>query len=163
MNGENLNQAFGWDDEIPESSFEVLPDGDYAFMVTNFERAKFEPRNPNSKIGRCNQANVEFTINWTTEDGREIESKLTYRLKLWNSLSFMIYQFFESIGLKKKGDGTSAMPWDKILGRTGVCKIGRHDDDKGNSYNDIVKCYPVEDAPKVTKNKPVTAPPQYSL
>ena len=156
-------QAFGWDDEVNESEFEILPDGDYKFTVTAFERAYFEPKNPDSKIGACQQANIEFTINWINEAGIERTNKLVYKLKLWRSLEFMIYQFFESIGLRKKGDGSTKMPWGEIVGKTGVCVIGHHTDSKGNDYNDITKCYPAESAPTVTKNGSASAAPKFSL
>ena len=159
---ENI-QAFGWDDEVSESQFENLPDGDYVFTVTNFEKAYYEPKNTESKIGACQQANIEFTIRWTNDKGEEKENKLVHRLKLWRSLEFMIYQFFESIGLRKKGDGTIKMPWNQIVGKSGVCAIGHHTDSKGNEYNDIVKCYPAELAPKVTKNNQEPAAPKFSL
>ena len=155
---------FGWDDEVPESEIEVLPDGDYAFTVTKFERAWFEPKNPDSKIGSCDQANIEFTINWVNKDGVQKTSKLVYRLKLWKTLAFQIYQFFESIGLRKKGDGTARMPWDQVVGKTGICMIGHHTDSKGNDYNDILKCYVPDSAPTVTKNQQQTpATPKFSL
>lgn len=157
------SQAFSWDDEVNESEFEVIPDGDYAFTVTNFERARFEPKSKDSKVGACHQANVEFTIKWTNSAGCERENKLVYRLKLWRSLEWVIYQFFESIGLKKKGDGATVMPWNQIVGKTGICAIGHHSDDKGNDYNDIIKCYTPENVPTVIKNSQEPKAPQFSL
>ena len=156
------NMSFGWDDEVEESEFELMPDGDYAFTVSQFERAWYEAK-PGSKIDSCHQANIEFTINWKNDQGVDKTSKLTHKLKLSRSLQFMIYQFFESIGLRKKGDGSTKMPWDSIVGKTGICQIGHHEDSKGNTYNDIVKCYPVELAPKVTKNTAEPAAPKFSL
>lgn len=162
---DNMNQAFGWDDEVNESEFEILPDGDYIFTVTGFERAFYEPRTPDSKIGACQQANIEFTIKWTNSAGIARENKLVHKLKLWRSLEFLIYQFFECVGLKKKGDGSSVMPWGQIIGKTGICAIGHHTDNKGNDYNDIVKCYPTELAPTVVKNgnNQEPAAPKFSL
>lgn len=156
------SQGFGWDDEVEESSFELMPDGDYAFTVTNFERAWYEAP-VESKIASCNQANVELTIEWTNEKGEAKTSKIVHRMKLSKSLGFIIYQFFESIGLRKKGDGTTKMPWDQIVGKNGVCQIGHHDDKKGNTYNDIVKCYPQEIAPSITKNSETAPAPKFSL
>ena len=161
---ENSNQAFGWDDAVTESSFEVLPDGDYWFTVTGFEKDYFEPRSADSKIGACQQANIEFTIKWKNENGEEKENKLTYKLKLWRSLQFLIYQFFESIGLKKKGDGSSVMPWGQIVGKSGICAISKKVSSNGNDYNDIAKCYPAELAPKVTRNgQTEPTAPKFSL
>lgn len=156
------NMSFGWDDEVEESEYEVMPDGDYAFTVTQFERAWYEAK-PDSKIASCHQANIELTINWKNDKGMDRTSKLTHKLKLSRSLQFMIYQFFESIGLRKKGDGSTKMPWDSIIGKTGICQIGHHDDSKGNTYNDIVKCYPAELAPKVTKNESTPEAPKFTV
>lgn len=159
------NQAFSWDDEVNESTFELLPDGDYVFTVSQWEKAYWEPKSPDSKIGACQQANIEFEIKWTNAQGIEKTNKLTHRLKLWRSLDWMIYQFFESIGLRKKGDGSQKVPWNQIVGKSGVCMIGHHTDNKGNDYNDIVKCYPPESAPTVTKNgsSATVAAPKFSL
>lgn len=156
-------QAFGWDDEVNESEFEIIPDGDYAFTVSAFEKAYFEPKSADSKIGACQQANIEFTINWRNSAGIERTNKVIHKLKLWRSLEFLIYQFFESIGLRKKGDGTTVMPWNQIVGRTGICQIGHHTDSKGTDYNDIVKCYTPDNAPTVTKNSAEHAAPKFSL
>ena len=157
------NLAFGWDDEVNESEFEILPDGDYFFTVTGFERAQFEPKSADSKVGACQQANIEFTIQWKNSAGQDRTNKIVHRLKLWRTLEWMIYQFFESIGLRKKGDGSQKMPWGQIIGKTGVCQIGHHTDNKGNDYNDVLKCYPPELAPKVTKNGQEPEAPKFSL
>ena len=158
------SQAFSWDDVVNESELEVLPDGDYSFTVTAFEKAWFEPKSPDSKIKSCHQANVEFTIKWVNDKGVERENKLVYKLKLWRSLEFLVYQFFESIGLKKKGDGASVMPWNQIIGKSGICSIGHHSDDKGNDYNDILKCYIPEKAPTVIKNATtIQTAPRFNL
>lgn len=161
MNENAKNMSFDWDDEVEESSFELVPDGDYHFTVTNFERAWWEPYNPaESKIQACNQANIELSIGWINSEGTPKTNKIQHRLKLTRSLQFMIYQFFESIGLRKKGDGTTKMPWDEIIGKTGICQVGHHTDTKGIEYNDIVKCYTPENAPTVTKN---TLEPTFNL
>lgn len=157
------NMSFGWDDEIEESDFELVPDGDYQFTVTDFERAWWEPYNPDtSKIQACNQANIELTIDWMNGNGQMRSSKIQHRLKLTRSLQFLIYQFFECVGLRKKGDGTTKMPWDQIVGKTGICQVGHHEDTKGNTYNDIIKCYTPENAPTVTNNG-AASEPQFKL
>lgn len=158
------NMAFGWDDEVNESEFEIIPDGDYVFTVSRWEKAYWEPKSKDSKIGACQQANIEFEIKWTNENGQEKTNKVVHKLKLWRSLDFLIYQFFESIGLRKKGDGSKRVPWDQIVGKTGICAIGHHTDSKGNDYNDILRCYAPENAPTVTKNTAQqSSAPKFSL
>ena len=148
------SQGFGWDDAIEESTsqFEPVPDGDYQFTVTGFERGWYEAR-PGSKLASCNQAEIEFTIEWQNESGEWRKNKIIYKLKLSRKLQWLIYEFFESIGLRKKGDGTTTMPWNDIVGKIGVCEVGHHVSDRGGVFNDINKCYPPEDVPTLIKNK----------
>lgn len=149
------NMTLGWDDKIEESSFETLPDGDYAFTVTGFERGWWEPKNAESKIPACNQAEIELSINWKNEKGILRTNKLVYKLKLVRNLQYLIYQFFESVGLRKKGDGTTKMPWDQIIGTSGVCQIGHHETSQGNIFNDVNKCYVPGSVPTVINNADV--------
>lgn len=48
-------REYGWDDEIQNDGPEyvVLPDGDYNFKVTGFERGRYEG---GEKIPACNMA-----------------------------------------------------------------------------------------------------------
>lgn len=154
------NGAFGWDDEVENSdSFVTVPDGDYFFEVAGFERGYYEPKNADSKIPACNEARLTFRIRWWEDDGTEHVSSIRYNLKLCKKLSFMIYRFFESVGLLAKGAKKAAFPWSKVIGTTGICQIGHHETSQGNTFNDVVKCYPLEDAPAVVKNqgRPVSA------
>lgn len=149
------SQGFGWDDAVEESvstGFEPVPDGDYWFTVTGFERGWYEAK-PGSKIDSCNQAELEFTIQWVDESGETRRNKVVYKLKLSRKLQWLIYEFFESIGLRKKGDGTVTMPWNDVVGKVGICEIGHHVSSKGNIFNDVNGCYPPESAPAVTKNQ----------
>lgn len=151
---EEPSQGFGWDDEIEESSgskFEPVPDGDYWFTVTGFERGWYEAR-PGSKLASCNQAELQFTIDWQNDAGEWRKNKIAYKLKLSRKLQWLIYEFFESIGLRKKGDGTTKMPWNDVIGKTGICEVSHHVSDRGGIFNDINKCYPPEEAPRVVKN-----------
>lgn len=152
---EGPSQGFGWDDEIEESTsgkFEPVPDGDYWFTVTGFERGWYEAR-PGSKLASCNQAEIEFTIEWINDAGEQRRNKIIYKLKLSRRLQWLIYEFFESTGLRKKGDGTTKMPWNEIIGKTGICEVSHHVSDRGGVFNDINKCYPPEDAPRIVLNK----------
>ena len=39
----SIDRALDWDDEISqENEFVILPDGEYNFKVTGFERAEYE-------------------------------------------------------------------------------------------------------------------------
>lgn len=148
----NESVSFGWDDEVEEQPFELMPDGDYHFTVTGMERAWFEPRRADSKISACNQANIELTFNWTSAGGFRRTSKLTHKLKLTSSLSFLIFQFFAGIGLHKEGDGMKKFPWNEIMGRKGIAKIGSYQGNNGQTYNTIESVYTPDKAPTVCAN-----------
>jgi hypothetical protein len=145
--------AFGWDDEVDISdSFELIPDGDYYFEVVGMERGYYEPQRADSKIPACNEARLSLRIRWWEDDGTEHVSTVKYSLKLCHKLAFMIDRFFQSVGLLPKGDKKTRFPWGKVIGTTGICQIGHHETSQGNIFNDVVKCYPLEDAPRAVKN-----------
>lgn len=148
----NESVAFGWDDEVVEQPFELMPDGDYRFTVTGMERAWFEPKRADSKISACNQANIELTFNWTSAGGFRRTSKLTHKLKLTSSLSFLIFKFFAGIGLHTEGDGMKKFPWDKIMGRKGIARISSYQGNNGQTYNSIDDIYTPDKAPTVCAN-----------
>lgn len=54
-------REYGWDDEIQNDGPEyvVLPDGDYNFKVTGFERGRYEG---GEKIPACNMAIITLEI-----------------------------------------------------------------------------------------------------
>ena len=57
---DNTNVAMGWDDEFEEGSeFLLLPEGDYNFTITQFERAYF---NGSDKLpaSRCSRKIINF-------------------------------------------------------------------------------------------------------
>lgn len=158
-----LDQGFGWDDEVEEATgeFKLLPEGDYKFTVTKFDRGWYEA-GPGAKIASCNQADLEFSITWKDEDGEVRTNTVRNYMKLSRKLQWVIYEFFESIGLRKKGDGSTKMPWDKVMGATGICQIGTREHNN-RTYNQVTKCYPVEDAPKVYQNSDLTEEDEFKL
>lgn len=151
---ENTNAAMSWDDEFEESEFILLPEGDYNFTITQFERGQF---NGSDKLPPAPQANIRFLIPF---EGQEVN--VDYKLILCKSLQWKNHQLFESVGLIKKGSGAQKLPWDQLVGKSGVCEI-THRVYNGNTYNQVNKTYPAEDAPKVTKNSTESPQPQFSL
>ena len=57
----NVNQNLGWDDTIEQDGEEyiLLPEGDYNFIITNFERGSFPG---GQKIPPCNKASITYPI-----------------------------------------------------------------------------------------------------
>jgi len=138
---ENYNnteeRALGWDDEIEkESSFILIPPGDYDFKVTSFERARHDG---SAKLPACNKAIVFCTIE--TPEGK---ATIKNNLFLHTTTESFLSAFFTSIGQKKKGERLK-MNWNTVVGSTGRCKVVQYVGEDGNTYNDIKRFYPKEE------------------
>ena len=117
------NKALNWDDEIVKDSgeFTLLPEGDYAFKVINFERAWYDG---SDKIPPCNKAIITIKI-----EAPEGTAELKENLFLTTRTEGLLSAFFASIGQKKKGEPLR-MNWNKVIGSTGKVKVGTR------TYND---------------------------
>ena len=117
------NKALNWDDEIVKDSgeFTLLPEGDYAFKVINFERAWYDG---SYKIPPCNKAIITIKI-----EAPEGTAELKENLFLTTKTEGLLSAFFSSIGQKKKGEPLR-MNWNKVIGSTGKVKVGTR------TYND---------------------------
>ena len=116
------NKALNWDDEIQqESTFTLLPDGDYDFKVINFERAWYDG---SEKIPPCNKAIITIRV-----EGDAGTAELKENLFLTTKTEGLLSSFFSSIGQKKKGEPLR-MNWNKVIGSSGRVKISTR------SYND---------------------------
>ncbi len=135
-------RELGWDDEIEKdgSDFVLLPEGDYNFTVTKFERARFAG---SAKMPACNQAKLELTIH-SPEFG---DQTVFHNLFLHTKTEGLLSQFFAGIGQKKKGEKLR-MNWNAVIGAKGRCFI------EHNKYmvkgeervnNQVKKFYPYEE------------------
>ncbi len=146
---ENIDRELGWDDYIEkESDFILLKEGDYNFSITGFERA----RHPGSeKLPPCNKAIVQVHI-----ESPEGSTTINHNLFLHTKCEGMLSAFFEGIGLKKKGERLQ-MPWNKVIGSTGRCKITirryKNKDGEERESNQISRFYPKEDKPAFQAGK----------
>lgn len=111
---ENNGRELGWDDEVEDNSQQLIPEGEYNFTVTSFERGRF---NGSDKMPSCPQASLKLLID--TPDG---QMPLHCNLLLHTNLQWKLYQFFTSIGLKSH-DGKITMNWGAVPGASGKCKI----------------------------------------
>ena len=145
MATDNMERELGWEDEIEKDSiFELVPDGDYDFTVTAFERGR-HPGGGDGKLPPCNKAilTIEVTNGANT-------TSLRHNLFLHTRTEGMICAFFTAIGMRRKGEALRP-DWSAVIGRTGRCKVGKRVYD-GNEYNDIKKFYEPEDtAPSFQK------------
>ena len=84
----NQGTALGWDDEVEEKTFTLLPEGTYPFRVDSFDR---EQHNGTDKMPPCNVANVHLVINHNGEDVH-IDKKLFLL-----STNGQLFAFFRAI------------------------------------------------------------------
>lgn len=138
MNKE-MERAFGWDDQITKDAeeFIVLPEGDYDFVVSRFERGYF---NGSEKMSACPQAILFLKV--AAPDGQSVE--LRHNLFLHSKAEWKLSEFFAAIGQKKK-NVPLRMNWNLVPGSSGKCKISTRQYNN-NTYNEIKKFYPKEDS-----------------
>lgn len=115
---DNINEPreLGWDDTISndESEYQPLPEGDYTFEVTKFERGRSAGK---GKLPACNMAILTLRIEG---DGRS--ATIIENLVLHSSLEWKLSAFFRSIGQKKHGEPL-APKWNEVVGSRGRCRI----------------------------------------
>lgn len=101
-----------WDSGISAEAGQsnLPPVGEYGFTVTEFEKTV-------SKTGK-KMAKITLELD---EEGQFW--KLNDYLVLQDSMAWKLAQFFECLGLKKKGEPLTSMPWNKVLNETGRVKI----------------------------------------
>ena len=111
----DMEREFGWDDVIEKDGgdFVLLPEGDYNFTVTKFERGRF---NGSDKMPACNQAKLELTIH-SLEYG---DVTVFHTLFLHTKTEGLLSNFFAGIGQKKKGE-RARMNWNAVVGSRGKC------------------------------------------
>lgn len=152
METSNMDRELGWDDVIENdgSEFIPLPEGDYAFTVTSFERA----RHPGGgKIPPCNKAIVHLKIE--SPQGSVV---IKENLLLHSKMEWKLCEFFAAIGHRAKGEKLR-MNWNAVTGATGRCKIyideftGR--DGNTVKINRVSKFYESEQRQSVQPSQPV--------
>ena len=141
---EDLGMEMDWNDEIEkESSFILLPAGDYDFTVSGFERARFDG---SEKMGPCNMAKITIDI-----ESKEGIASIQNRLFLNRKCEGILCSFFGSIGQRKHGEKLK-MDWTKVIGSRGRAKIGTRTYN-GKEYNDIKQFIYPDDSTQSQENK----------
>ena len=106
------DETMGWGDTLAtdgRQSF-ILPEGDYDFVVSKFERGHF----PGSEK-MCSGPKATLTLQVKTESGTV---NVRTDLILNRRVEFRLSEFFRSIGLKKPGERL-VMDWSKVEGKCG--------------------------------------------
>jgi len=140
-------RELGWDDEIVKDSvdFVLLPDGDYSFKVTGFERGRYAG---GQKLPPCNMATVHIEI-----DSPEGTTTIKHNLYLHTTTEGLLSGFFAAIGQKKKGEPLR-MNWNSVIGSTGRCQVYVDNwttkEGKDAQSNRIKKFYPADEKPAYT-------------
>lgn len=144
-----IEREFGWDDEIVNDGpyFVLLPEGDYQFEITGFERAR---HNGSEKLPPCNKAVV--TVKIETAEG---VASLKHNLFLHTKCEGMLCSFFTGIGHRKHGEPLK-MNWNKVVGSKGKCKVIQKPWTKDNNetimLNEIKRFYEPEEGQQQTWN-----------
>lgn len=150
----DMERELGWDDEIQkEGGYTILPEGDYNFTVTKFERGRFQG---SANLPPCNQAKLELTIH-SPEHG---DIKIDHVLFLHTKTEGLLSNFFAGIGQKRKGEKLR-MNWQTVIGSKGKAKlyINKFKGDNGKEFtsNKVSSFYSYEEA----FGHPPGQPPQY--
>lgn len=151
--------VFGWDDEIKEeSSFVLLPEGDYTFSIKKFDKARYDG---GDKIPACPKAIVTFTV--YSPDGSSVD--LQENFLLHKKMEWKLSEFFASVGLKRKDEPVRMIWTPELIGKQGVCKVIVHTYKKNGEdrqTNRIDKFYPSYDQPQISRpvQQPQYTPPQ---
>lgn len=141
MENNNIEREFGWDDTIENESSDwvLLPEGDYDFEVTSFERAR---HNGSAKLPPCNKAVISIHI-----DSPNGSTTIQHNLFLHSKCEGMLSAFFIAIGQKKRGEPLR-MNWQNVIGAKGRCKVGvrtwKGNDGEDRQSNEIKKFYDPE-------------------
>lgn len=116
LSTENNTGCLDWSDVIENDGKTAitLPEGDYTFTVTAFERGRFPG---GAKIPACNKANLVLDV--AAEEG---VAHIRTDLLLHRNVEWKLSGFFRSIGQKQKGERL-VMDWSKVVGSRGRAHI----------------------------------------
>lgn len=121
----NTAAEMDWDSgisaEASSGEFNLPPVGEYGFTVVGFEKTI-------SKAGKKMAA-----VTLQLDESAQYWKVYDY-LVLTANMEWKLATFFESLGLKKKGEPLTSMPWDKVLNETGRVRI------KHEKYEDKESC-----------------------
>lgn len=121
---EELNNAaeMDWNSGISAEAKEanLPPKGCYGFTVVEFERT-FSKSSGKPMAAITLELDKEGQF-WKVNDYLVLSANMEWKL----------ISFFESVGLKKKGEALAQMPWDKVLGSSGRVFI-KHEEYEGKA------------------------------
>lgn len=112
----DFEREFTWNDEIKnDSTFEVIPAGEYAFEVKSFERGR---HNGSDKMPACPKAIMTIRV-----DSGKNATTLKHNLFLHSKTEGLLCAYFAACGMRKKNEPLR-MNFEGSVGRRGKCKVG---------------------------------------
>ena len=146
----NTGTELGWNDTIQNDGegFQILPEGEYAFQITGFERAR---HSGSDKLPPCNKAIVSVKV--TGEAG---STTLKHNLFLHTKTEGLLCEFFRGVGQRKHGEPLT-MDWNKVIGATGRCKLTVRQwtkNDGSTAGSNEIKFLDPDDKPTAPQGKP---------
>ena len=151
---ETDNNIMSWDDVLENDGeeFVVLPEGDYPFTVTDFQRGEF----PGSeKTPPCPRATLTLDIENDLGKATSRTDLLLCRRHEWK-----LAGFFRSIGQKKHGE-KMAMNWNRVKGARGRAHFKPHEYQKNGEtrrVNQVDKFLDYDPSLAMTPVKPDDLP-----
>ena len=141
---QSAGREYNWDDEISQDSaeFALLPEGEYEFSVTGFERGRYPG---GAKLPSCPKATVSLRF-----EGVEGVAVIKHNFFLHSKFEGLLCAFFTCLGMRKRGEPLR-MDWPGTVGRTGRAKITvrSYTGNDGREYqtNDVKQFLEPENAP----------------
>lgn len=141
---QSAGREYNWDDEISQDSaeFALLPEGEYEFSVTGFERGRYPG---GAKLPSCPKATVSLRFG-----GVEGVAVIKHNFFLHSKCEGLLCAFFTCLGMRKRGEPLR-MDWPGTVGRTGRAKITvrSYTGNDGREYqtNDVKQFLEPENAP----------------
>lgn len=141
---QSAGREYNWDDEISQDSaeFALLPEGEYVFSVTGFERGRYPG---GAKLPSCPKATVSLRF-----EGVEGVAVIKHNFFLHSKCEGLLCAFFTCLGMRKRGEPLR-MDWPGTVGRTGRAKITvrSYTGNDGREYqtNDVKQFLEPENAP----------------
>lgn len=136
------NGVFSWGDQLPvtaDRTGKLLAEGPASFKVVTFVRGRFAG---SEKMPACPRADLGLEV--TDREGST--AIVPVGLPLHEKMMWKLVQFAKSTGLidADLGEGEAfTMPWDDVLGSTGVCEVDARtwvgDDGKERVSNNVVR------------------------
>lgn len=154
--------AMSWDDSIEnDSEFVLLSEGDYDFIVVDFERKRFEG---SAKMSACPQAAVTIKL-FDKSAPDKGSTTIVHNLFLNRKCEGLLCAFFTAIGDRKHGEQLKPN-WNGIKGKSGRCKVivkkwTSNKDGSEKQSNEIAKFYGPAETPSAVQQKTTFIPGQF--